>query len=367
MADELSDASTLVLIGIGGSDLGTLAIYEAIFGRDGNTPKRLLAMDTTDALHAQYVLGEVQTRLELGEKIACAVISKSGSTIETIANASTVIDLLMRFGIPSQYVVCITDANSALASHALHHGYSCLTFPSLVGGRYSVLSAVGAFPLVFLGVNVTALRLGAKKAIQAFIDAPEDHPAPALATTLANFSQGKSVAVVDTFSCFRHGESLGRWYRQLLGESLGKAITRSGKTNTAAFVPTVSIGSTDLHSMGQLYLSPLEGILHVVLSTADVPEVPVPNTFGDPLGTLVNGRSFGVITDSIVQGFCGALLSKNKPFVQVHFDTLDELSLGEYLATRMLEVMLLAAMLDINAFDQPNVEDYKIITKKVLA
>lgn len=358
-----------VVIGIGGSNLGTKAIYDALFGyRDVMEAERfpkLLFAETTDP----EWLAALMTLLhgvKSPDEVLITVISKSGGTTETLANFEIIIGTLQGlFGDVRQRVVAITDDGSSLMETAKSQGIASLPIPKLIGGRYSVLSAVGLFPLASVGINIEGLRKGASEVLDYCLQ--QDNIAAASANTLfMQKNQGKTIN--DNFFFHPELESVGKWYRQLMGESVGKEKSLDGQIVHTGITPTVSVGSTDLHSVGQLYLGGPKDKLTTFVASAKSTEITVPETRVFPdLVPMITGKSAEQILHAILEGVKIAYGHAELPYMEVTLDAIDEHSLGSYLQFKMLEMMYVGLLLNVNTFDQPNVESYKIETKRLLS
>ena len=248
----------LIVVGIGGSNLGTIAVQEAVLGKLYNqltASTKVLYADTVDSDSINNIITLVKPVLEKGGNIILNVISKSGTTTETIANAEVLIDLLRRH--KKDYKNCITvtsDKGSELWNIAVREGLNVLEIPKKVGGRYSVFSPVGLFPLGLLGIDIERLLDGARVMRDACINMNVEENPAAISATLQylHYKSGKNIC--DLFLFANDLESLGKWCRQLMAESLGKEFNKKGEKVNIGITPIVSIGSTDLHSMAQLYL-----------------------------------------------------------------------------------------------------------------
>ncbi len=163
-------------------------------------------------------------------------------------------------------------------------------------------------------------------------------------------------------------ESLGKWYRQLLAESIGKEFDRDGKVVHCGIMPTVSIGSTDLHSMGQLYLAgpndKMTTFVSVQNHTRSV-SIPKKGVFNG-LVEGIYGKTSTEIMNAILKGIKRTYQKKKIPFCEIVLDDISPKSLGEFMQFKMMEVMFLGELFNVNVFDQPNVESYKIETKRIL-
>ncbi|MDO8571720.1 MAG: hypothetical protein Q7R79_03500, partial [bacterium] len=290
------------------------------------------------------------------------VISKSGGTTETIANTEFLIaQLAARFGKKIlDRVLVTTDEGSPLWKRAVEKGVAVLPIPARVGGRFSVFSAVGLFPLVAAGINVNLLLEGARAMIGQCLSLKAINNPALISASVLYYHYRQKKNIHDTFLFHPELESLGKWYRQLLGESIGKS-------NTVGITPTVSLGSTDLHSVGQLYLGgprdKTTTFVHLAHSAfqARAPRAMELSDIGD-----IAGKDFHEILDAIYQGVLLSYRKRGVPYMETILPSLSPRSLGEWLQFKMLEIMYLGKLFSINAFDQPHVELYKEETKKIL-
>lgn len=362
-----------IVVGIGGSNLGTKAVYDAITGyRDVMRPEgeeypKLLFAETTDT---EWLLGiqHLAENTHSAEEILITVISKSGGTTETLANFEIIAAAFSeQLGDMRERFVVITDEGSKLWDAAGAQNIARLGLPKQVGGRYSVLSAVGLFPLLTVNIQIDQLQKGAADMLDACLAEGGQNLAAKSATVLAAHLQ-KGYAINDNFFFHPELESVGKWYRQLMGESVGKEQSLTGETVHTGITPTVSLGSTDLHSVGQLYLGgPKDKITTFVWASNKLAQVDVPqNRVFPDLVPMINGKTAEDIMTAILQGVQVAYQKAQLPYMQVTLDAIDEASLGAFLQFKMLEMMYLGQLLNVNSFDQPNVESYKIETKKVL-
>lgn len=362
----------IFVVGIGGSNLGTKAVYDALYGSyadwfSGDRP-RMIFVDTNNEATLKFLIEVLIPALNSPDEYLLVTISKSGGTTETIANTEILLEKLsLKFGDAKSRTVVITDEDSAywLASGEL--GVDRLPIPAKVGGRYSVFSAVGLFPLLVAGVDVVSFRQGATdmRADCLSLD-PSSNPAIQSSALLA-WAKSAGYVICDTFVFNSELESLGRWYRQLLGESIGKEFNLDGDLVNCGITPTVSVGSTDLHSVGQLYLGgPKDKITTFVHVNRRVGiEMPVERSFPTVL-TTINKKSTVDIMQAILGGTKMAYNKKHMPFMEVELSNVSPYELGAFMQFKMMEMMLLGKILKVNPFDQPNVEAYKIETKKLL-
>jgi glucose-6-phosphate isomerase len=352
-----------IVVGIGGSNLGTKAIYEAL--ENGRGPEMLFADTVSPVLLGR--LQELLKKTSSPDEVLITVISKSGGTTETIANAEVLLEtLIKRFKKAAlSRVVVITDEGSKLWHKAGERGIHRLAIPAKVGGRFSVFSAVGLFPLQANGFNIDELLSGAQAMREDCLANSAHNPAMVSAgINFASFKQG--YAIHDSFFFHPELESLGKWYRQLMGESVGKEKDLKGKKVEVGITPTVSIGSTDLHSMAQLYLGgPRDKFTTFVAAGSKAVRVPKKQIF-DGLVDGVAGKELGEIMRAIQHGTQIAYKKRGNPFVVVELSGVTLRELGSFMQFKMMEMMYLGQLLNVNTFDQPNVELYKVETKRLM-
>lgn len=344
----------MIVVGIGGSNLGTQAVYEALYGRQGNHHFPLYFADTVDSDHIHALLQKAEQALKNKRTIIVTVISKSGTTTETIANFECFLYLLKKYH-PNNYdefVIAITDEGSALWDLSAAQKFERLAIPQAVGGRYSVFTAVGLMPLLFAQIALEDFIKGAETA--------NARNAALSASIIAyHYENGKNIH--DLFLFDSALESLGKWYRQLMGESLGK----DGKGIT----PIVSIGSTDLHSVGQLYLGGPHDksttFVHIAHAQHHI-QIPAMNEY-EKLVPHLQGTSLESVMRAIFEGTQKAYEQRKNPYITYVFPQKNAFYIGQFLQLKMLEMVMLGHLLDVNPFDQPQVELYKTQTRKILA
>ncbi|NBQ17122.1 hypothetical protein EBU24_02285 [bacterium] len=339
----------LVVIGIGGSSLGTKAINQAVNGVFCNEHNKvkIYFLETVDVTYTAQLCALLEDCFKSGKKILVNVISKSGSTLETTLNFNCVLALLYTY-FPENYhdyVVVTTDENSELHQIAKEEQFDVLFIPKKVGGRYSVFSAVGLFPLAFIGIDINEFLGGAQQIVSASTSQDLlNNPAAVSALALfSHFKQGKNIH--DTFLFCPQLEALGQWYRQLSAESLGKKFNKRNEIVNVGMTPTVSIGSNDLHSVAQLYLG---GPYDKFTTFVTVSLEPYHKDF-----------SYALVMPAIALATQEAYQKDNRPFCTIELERTDVNNLGQFMALKMFEIIYLAYLLEVNPFDQPQVELYK--------
>lgn len=342
--------TSLWLIGIGGSNMGAMALYYALYHETNGMP--CYFVDTLDPFVTQDLLEKCRQELVAGGRPLLVIISKSGSTLETVANAALFVDLIeLYIRNYARYVVAITDHGSSLYHEAQRKKYTILEIPKHVGGRFSVFTAVGLFPLGMLGISVRDVCAGALRAVQDGLQENNDTLTQA-ALMYAQYTMGRTV--FDQFLFGPRLAFLGHWYRQLMGESLGKVAHKKGVSIPVGIVPTVSLGSADLHSVLQLYLAgPRTIFTSFVLGTLPKNMQDVTIDHGPYAGKTVSS-----VQHAVLRGTQVAYALQKVPFVSYEFE-LTAFSLGYFMQSKMIEIMHLGFLLGINPFDQPAVELYK--------
>ena len=362
----------LIVIGIGGSNLGTLAVQEAILGKLYNLSAltiKVLYAETVDSSLIGSIIKLVKSTLKRDGNVLLNVISKSGITTETVANFRILIDLLRKYKKGYRdYVVATSDRDSELWNLAVKEGFTTLEVPQKVGGRYSVFSSVGLFPLGLLGIKIEDLLKGAKQMRDTCVDTDlERNPAAITASIQFNhYKEGKNIS--DLFFFSNDLESMGKWCRQLMAESLGKEFDRDGRKVNVGITPMVSVGSTDLHSVAQLYLGgPYDKFTTFISIENSSPRLYVPRKDGYfDLVHGIDGRSLEEILNAILEGTKEAFRKDKRPFIEISLPDKSESSIGQFMQLKMIETMYLGHLLNVNPFDQPNVEKYKKETRRIL-
>lgn len=346
------DSEAVVVVGIGGSYLGSRAILDAI-GPGPGAPWLLFAGTGLCASHLRGVL----TTLEDRDFRVC-VISKSGTTLEPAVSFRVLRGLLeKRYGPEeaARRITAITDRKKgALRDQADAAGWESHVIPDDVGGRFSVLTPVGLWPLAVAGVDVRSLIDGARTMREACRARDlADNPAHRYAAVRsALYRQGFMTEVQATF---HNGlATLGEWWKQLFGESEGK----DGK----GIFPTSTVYTTDLHSLGQYIQDGRRDLLETFLVVReDAPEITVPADLGeggDGLDYLVGRR----LDDINWQAFAGtrqAHVDGGVPCLTLALDRLDAPAVGGLIYLFEKAVAVSGRLLGVNPFDQPGVEAYK--------
>lgn len=344
----------LVVCGVGGSYLGARAAIKAINGhKKENTPNILFVGHT---FSTDYVHDIIQT--VKGKKFAINVISKSGSTTET-AIAFRLLKQLMIEEHGEEYakqsIVVTTDPEKGLLREIVKkEGYFSFDLPSNIGGRYSVLTPVGLFPMACAGINIKEVIKGAKIAEKACKNPNilENEAYKYAAIRYDQYRHGKSVEMLITYE--PRLVQCGEWYKQLFAESEGK-----GKKG---LLPYSLVFSTDLHSIGQFIQEGsqifFETIVHSKVSNN---EVIIPNIKNDEDNlNYLSGKSLDFVAQKTFEGVLKAHTEgANVPAVVIEVDKFEPSSIGALFYFFEKAAAMSAYLLGVNPFNQPGVEVYK--------
>lgn len=366
-AEKAGGVRSVLLIGIGGSNLGAEAIYRAL---KTDSERDMFFIEGIDPRAMHGIARLVNGCASPTELLVC-IISKSGTTLETIANADIVLGILKeRFGEKEaeDRVVILSDDDSALSLLARTRGIASLAIPKHVGGRYSVFSAAGLFPLAAAGLNIDGLLQGARAERERCLSEDARTSTAARSALFLAFHYQNGLTIHDTFFFNPALEKLGAWYRQLLAESIGKRKDEEGGEVRIGITPTISIGSRDLHSIGQLMLDgPRDKTVALVgEKEAESSYVVAKHSSFSSLVPEIAGKSMEKIQTALFVGAKRALTEESIPFFEVEFEGVTAYEIGSFMQWKMIEVMLLGRLLGVNPFDQPSVESYKKASREFL-
>lgn len=342
----------LVVIGIGGSHLAAAALYSALA-----LTQPVYFIDTLAPLYTQRFIQVIKDHLEQKHWITCIIISKSGTTVETSANAAIFVELIGAYQPLSDSLIIISDEHSPLAELAHKNTYHFLAIPALVGGRFSAFTAVALMPLLLAGVDIVQFQEGARSMSHRCLQ-PENNPAVEAAHVMVTaYTQGKNI--YDIFVMDPDLYVLGLWYRQLIGESLGKNMQ-------VGITPTVSVATNDLHSVAQLYLAGPDDKFTLFLEYAhDEQVVQIPHNNWSMLSQLPQQVTISELHSHIVRGVYTAFEIKQRTFGRFALQR-NPYILGEFLQLCMFQIVYAAQLLEVDPFNQPEVELYKQETRKLL-
>lgn len=349
------DSDVLLVAGIGGSYLGARAVVEAVKGLYHN--------DTEDGLKIYFCGNTISPtylndiiKVTKGKRFSINVISKSGTTTET-ALAFRVLRKLLEDSVgpeeANKRIYATTDrAKGTLKQLADAQGWPTFVVPDDVGGRYSVLTAVGLLPIACAGIDIDALMKGAADAREAYSVCSKDNDAYRYAMTRnILYRKGK---VVETLAAFEPDFTMmNEWYKQLFGESEGK--------DQKGLMPTSCIFSTDLHSMGQFLQDGSRTMFETYVDIKNTRE----DFYIEPLEGNFDGLNFladqnmSVVNRKAMEGIILAHNDGGVPIGVIEVDSLDAYNVGYLIYFFWKACAVSGYLLSVNPFDQPGVESYK--------
>ena len=349
------DSDVLLVAGIGGSYLGARAVVEAVKGLYHN--------DTEDGLKIYFCGNTISPtylndiiKVTKGKRFSINVISKSGTTTET-ALAFRVLRKLLEDSVgpeeANKRIYATTDrAKGTLKQLADAQGWPTFVVPDDVGGRYSVLTAVGLLPIACAGIDIDALMKGAADAREAYSVCSKDNDAYRYAMTRnILYRKGK---VVETLAAFEPDFTMmNEWYKQLFGESEGK--------DQKGLMPTSCIFSTDLHSMGQFLQDGSRTMFETYVDIKNTRE----DFYIEPLEGNFDGLNFladqnmSVVNRKAMEGTILAHNDGGVPIGVIEVDSLDAYNVGYLIYFLWKACAVSGYLLSVNPFDQPGVESYK--------
>lgn len=368
LCDRLvKDTSDLVICGVGGSSLGAQALGQ--LGGHGipanqnavNTP-RIHFFDNLDPLTFAAALDNLDLR-----RTRFLLVSKSGSTAETMMQALSAIDRLKAAGVGKDlrrhFAVITIPGDNPLRRIAEAEGFPVLDHDPMVGGRFSVLSNVGMLPAMLFGLDPVKVREGAARVLQPVLDsAAARDVAPALGAAIAvglNRHRGTGTNVLMAYS--DKLKLFSAWYAQLWAESLGK--------DGQGTVPFGAVGPVDQHSQLQLYLGGPNNKFHTIVMTACAGKGPLMSPgghAGDERLAYLSGKTVGDLVDAQQRATADTLVRNQRPTRIMKLDEVNEASVGALLMHFMLETIIAGHLMGVEPFEQPAVEEGKVLARQYL-
>lgn len=357
----------VVVLGIGGSALGALCLRQALTPLYGGSPK-LVVLDNLDPA----LLADAASELDYA-KTLFLVITKSGNTPETLAQYFYFRREVEAKGLPAaDHFVFVTDPTKGFLREMAGAEPAIRTFPvpPTVGGRFSVLTAVGLLPAALIGIDVDELLRGARRMRDRFLSPnfKENLPFQLAAAQYLIAQKGKTQHVF--FPYAQHLLRFGEWYCQLVAESLGKAQNEKGEIVNMGLTPLTALGVTDQHSRLQLYQEgPNDKLFLFVEAETLAPslEIPLPEAAAEhPAVSYLKGVTFDHFLHSALEGTRRSLTENHRPNLTLRVDSISPESVGELFMLFQGAVAFLGEFFGINAFDQPGVERSKILTRQLL-
>lgn len=355
-----------VVLGIGGSALGPITLFNALkhlyyneLPREVRKGPRFYVIDNVDPERMNALFDIIDL-----EKTVFNVITKSGATSETMSQYLIVMDILTeKFGAEAKkHIIATTSrAKGNLINLSKQYGFESFYIPDGVGGRFSVLSPVGLLPAAVLGIDISKLLEGARYMDEKCkVDDLYQNPGLACAVLQhISVKQGKNVGVMMPYA-----DSLkfvADWYCQLWAESLGKEVDYNGKVVNAGQTPVKALGATDQHSQVQLYN---EGPFDKVITFLEVEnfrgECNIPNGCEDyPNVNFLCGHSLNELLSKELFATRYNLTKRGRSNYTIAIDKVDEFNIGALIYLLQMQTAYAGALLNVNTYNQPGVEGGK--------
>jgi glucose-6-phosphate isomerase len=351
------EIDTLLVLGIGGSALGTSMVLNAL---PDKINKKVIVLDNVDSSTIDKVAKEINI-----EKTAINVVSKSGGTVEPVSLFKfffKIFENKLGFEKAVKHCILTTDSKKGvLRLLANKFNFKTLPIPSNVGGRFSILTPVSLFPLAFAGIDIKQIVEGAKN----FKKENLKQAVSGAITDYLMWKQQKTIKVL-----FPYSDKLvtfGHWYLQLFAESLGKKYNKEGKEVRTGQTAVIAKGVTDQHSQLQLYMEGPANKYIAFFSVKENKKVIIPDTFNNIEGfKLTSNKTFNQLMNAEMEGTMQALKEEGIPVLRYRLEKIDEKTLGELIYLFEMQTAITGYFLNINPFNQPGVEAGKIIAKKIL-
>jgi glucose-6-phosphate isomerase len=369
VADEWAGRfDALVVLGIGGSALGTTAVATALLpglynqldraARNGRP--RLYVLDNVDPVSIKQLLAHLDP-----ENTCFCVISKSGATVETMGQF-LIARQWLQTSVGADHVdhmLLVTDPEKGVLRRlAKTEGYRSFAIPAGVGGRFSVLTAVGLLPLAIAGVDIERLLAGAA-AFAGRLESPVLMENPAYLNAVLHYlayNKGMPISVLMPY-CDRLTDFTD-WFRQLWAESLGKKNRLDGRVEPVGPTPVKAIGATDQHSQVQLYVEGPADKMVTFVTVAEVEDIPFPEEIDIPELDYLAGKTVGDLLASEQCATAAALARSGRPSVTLQLESLSPEHLGALIYMFEVQTIFAGALFDVDPLDQPGVEAGKDIT-----
>ena len=342
------NSEVLVVVGVGGSYLGSRAVIEALSSKYNRDIEIIYLGNSLSALDLREALEYLEDK-----KFTVNVISKSGTTLEPALAFRSLRQLLFsKFSEKeAQERIIVTTGEGVLKEHADRNNLRTLSIPDDVGGRYSVLTPVGLLPIAVAGIDIERLISGARASFKANTSLNSDNEAVGYAKGRVELNKnGKDIEVLAYYEPRLH--YFAEWWKQLYGESEGK----DGK----GIFPVSACFTTDLHSLGQIIQDGKRNLFETHLSFVSPTDlwVKADKDDFDGLNYLANAR-FSMINEKAKKGTIEAHTDGGVPIISIEGGELNEFNIGYLIHFFQLSCAISACLMEVNPFDQPGVEAYK--------
>lgn len=370
-AAEVKDKyENILILGIGGSALGGIAVTEALLKPYWNflTPEqrdqfpRVFFIDNIDPDQINGLLD----MLDL-EKTLVNVITKSGSTAETMSAYMIVKDRLEK-QLGKEYgrnIVATTDKTTGvLRQLSDQEGYKTFVVPDDVGGRFSVFSAVGLLPFALLGIDIEEILQGVRD-MDEVLQNTDIHQNPAAQNALIHYlmdtQKGKNLTIMMPYSSKL--KYISDWFAQLWAESLGKEFDLQGNKVNVGTTPIKAVGATDQHSQIQLYNEgPNDKLINFIRVKEFDTELKIPNSFEYTGIGYLCGKSVNELMNAEADSTKVTLTDFNRPNVTITIPKVNAYYIGQLLYMFMIQTTIAGSLYNIDTFNQPGVEQAKNYT-----
>jgi len=356
-----SNKKFLIILGIGGSSLGGIALQKMLSPHSENN---VFFLDTMDPEKIYEVSEKIHIKSTL-----FLVMSKSGGTVEVLSQYAIFLKKVLDNSLEiSEHFAFVTGKTGFLREEGEQRNVKMFPVPENVGGRFSVLTAIGLLPARFMGINIRELLEGARDMRTKFLEKnPEKNTPLQFANIQYNaLQQGINKNVMYAYSNFLF--PLADWFRQLLAESTGKRYSQNGKEIFTGITPINAMGVTDHHSQNQLYMEgPFDTLICFLEIDRFSPDIEIPDLgyTQSPLSFL-QGKKISEVLIAERDASKQALTECNRPWIQISVPEINAKHVGELFLFFEASTAILGEMMNINVFDQPGVERTKIITKELL-
>jgi glucose-6-phosphate isomerase len=326
--DKYRDCKFIFVVGIGGSDLASKAVWNAMTLHKPDVEKKIFFLESPEAREYEEIKSLAESEILNPNEFVLIAISKSGKTAETLETFNKTFHILSeKFGdLTAERTIIISTKDTTLWKIGEEKKIECLEWEGDVGGRFSAFTLVHTTVLAIAGLDAEAFVAGSEEMKKKCGEENAENPAKHLAKNIFdNYKNGANI--LDFFIFNSELEDLGKWCRQLVAESL------------STITPTVSVGPTDLHSMLELYLGgPKDRFTIFIKSTREI-----------------NGS----INDTAYEDVAAAYGKAGLPFIKYEMEKINEKELGNFMQYMIAATLELAKLLGVDPYDQPAVEKYK--------
>jgi glucose-6-phosphate isomerase len=355
------DFDDILVLGTGGSSLGGKSLCELAGPAPVPTAPRLHFLENVDPHSFDALIAAIDPA-----RTGVIVISKSGGTAETLTQLYCCLDWLAaargRDALSRHVTAIVEPGKSVLRRLAESLEMQTLDHDPDVGGRYSVLSLVGLLPALIMRLEAEEVRAGASEVLEPILAGAElASIAPAVGAAVSvGLARHRGATMSVIFPYIDRLASFGLWYRQLWAESIGK----DGKGTT----PLRAMGTVDQHSQLQLYLDGPKDKMYTIVMGAPAGQGPVIDTalFDDPALSPLRGRRMGDLLDACQRATAETLVAKGRPVRVMRLAKVDERAMGALMMHFMLETIIAAHLLGVDPFDQPAVEQGKVLARRYM-